>query len=116
MSDGGILVAVAEMALAGNIGARLLTHAFEDQVDREKINHAWSVFAENQGRYVVTERLDSHVVELMAHEAGVGCCVIGWTGGDTIALGTHDRVQVAEVPLADLRAAHESFFRDWMES
>jgi len=116
VSDGGVLVAVAEMALASNIGARLLVNAFEDRVDSEKIRHAWSVFGENQGRYVVTEPYDTHIVEKLAQEAGVGCCFIGWTGTDEISLGTEDAITEGEVSLADLRQAHQSFFRDWMES
>jgi len=116
VSDGGILVAVAEMALAGDIGARLIITAFEDQVDKEKIRHAWSLFAENQGRFVVTESFDSHMVEDLARKAGVGCCCIGWTGSDTIAIGTESEVTEGEVPLAALREANESFFRDWMEA
>ncbi len=63
VSDGGILVAVTEMALAGNVGARLMVESFEDKVDREKRNHAASVFGETQGRYVVTEALDRNQVE-----------------------------------------------------
>ncbi|MFZ1367911.1 phosphoribosylformylglycinamidine synthase subunit PurL, partial [Sphingorhabdus sp.] len=66
VSDGGILVAVAEMALAGDIGARLETKAFENRVDSEKQQHAWSLFAENQGRYIVTERFDSEANEKLA--------------------------------------------------
>jgi len=116
VSDGGILVAVTEMALAGNLGARLLISAFEDQVDNEKIRHSWSVFAENQGRFVVTEPLDSHVVEKLAREADVGCCYIGWTGTDSIAIGTEKEITDGEVSLAALREASDSFFRDWMES
>jgi len=115
VSDGGILVAVTEMALAGNIGARLLVTAFEDQVDSEKIRHAWSVFAENQGRFVVTEPLDSHVVEKLAREADVGCCYIGWTGTDSIAIGTEKEITDGEVSLEALREASDSFFRNWME-
>ena len=79
VSDGGILVAVTEMALAANIGARLELPSFEDLVDAEKIRHAWSLFAENQGRYLVTEPFDSHVVEKMARERDIGCCFVGWT-------------------------------------
>ncbi len=116
VSDGGILVAIAEMALAGGIGAQLQTGAFEDYVDSEKVRHAWSLFAENQGRYLVTEPLDSSVIERMAKEAGVGCCFIGWTGGDTIRIGSDVDSTTAEVSLADLREASDSFFRDWMES
>src|SRR3546814_8025797 len=93
-----ILVAVAEMALAGNVGARLHTTAFEDLVDSEKIRHAWSLFAENQARYVVTEPIHFHVVEKLAREANVGCCFIGWTGGDTIWVGPDEATMIAEVP------------------
>ncbi|MEO8546935.1 MAG: phosphoribosylformylglycinamidine synthase subunit PurL [Sphingomicrobium sp.] len=114
VSDGGILVAVTESALAGDIGARLLLEAFEDQVDRERVQHAWSMFGENQGRYIVTEPHSHHVVEIMAAECGVGCCFIGWTGGDKIALRTADRSSRGDIPLADLRAAHEGFFPNLM--
>ncbi|MBS0476309.1 MAG: phosphoribosylformylglycinamidine synthase II, partial [Proteobacteria bacterium] len=116
VADGGILVAVAEMALASGIGARLDLTTFEDLVDREKINHTWSLFAENQGRYLVTERFDSHVVEKAAREAGIGCCFIGWTGGETIALtrGSEEAVH-PEIAIDDLRKANDAFFRDWME-
>ncbi|WP_095010994.1 phosphoribosylformylglycinamidine synthase subunit PurL [Tsuneonella mangrovi] len=114
VSDGGILVAVAEMALAGGHGAHLVTGAFEDYVDSEKIHHAWSVFAENQGRYLVTEPHDSHVVEKMAEDAGVGCCFIGWTGGDVVRIGPDDQTTIAKVTLDELRTAHQSFFAGWM--
>ncbi|MEO6226049.1 MAG: phosphoribosylformylglycinamidine synthase subunit PurL, partial [Sphingomicrobium sp.] len=115
VADGGILIAVAEMALASGIGAGLLLEAFEDRVDREKIAHAWSVFGESQGRYVVTERFNQHVVEKLALEGGVGCCFIGWTGGDAITLRRAEEVR-CEVSLADLRAAHEEFLPKLMGS
>jgi phosphoribosylformylglycinamidine synthase len=116
VSDGGILVGIAEMALAGNIGARLETKAFENRVDNEKTQHAWSLFAENQGRYIVTEPFDSGAIEKLASDAGISCCFIGWTGGDTIAVCKGEEAIYPEVALSDLRAAHEGFFRDWMEA
>jgi phosphoribosylformylglycinamidine synthase II len=116
VSDGGILVAVAEMALAGNIGARLEVPAFEDQVDRERTRHAWSLFAENQARYIVTERFDDDAIERLAREARIGCCYIGWTGGDAVVVCRNGSECYEEVPLAALREASESFFRDWMET
>src|SRR3546814_11800402 len=45
-ADGGLLVAVTEMALAGNIGAIL-------EPDAGIALHAWA-FGEDQARYVVT--------------------------------------------------------------
>ncbi|HOB15135.1 MAG TPA: AIR synthase related protein, partial [Novosphingobium sp.] len=115
VSDGGILVAVAEMALASDIGARLEVSTFENLVDKEKTRHAWSLFAENQARYLVTEPFDQHFVEKYAKENGIGCCFIGWTGGDTIAICRGEDAIYPEVPLADLREANDAFFRDWME-
>jgi len=109
VSDGGILVAVTEMALAGGLGARLVVETFEDQVDREKVQHAWSMFGETQARYVVTEPHSQHLVEKLALESGVGCCFIGWTGGETVALDSYETRALSEVSLADLRAAHEGF-------
>ena len=116
VSDGGILVAVAEMALAGNIGARLQVAPFEDSVDREKVMHGWSLFAENQSRYLVTERFDQDVIEKAARDAGIGCCYIGWTGGDKLSVARDEEVLYSEVTLDALRDANDSFFRDWMEA
>jgi len=107
VSDGGLLVAVTEMALAGNIGARLDGAALGDQDEL-----AWAVFAENQARYIVTEGSDGGAIEKLAQEMGVACRSIGQTGGSSIALNTTEGS--AEVALSDLRAAHESFFADWM--
>jgi phosphoribosylformylglycinamidine synthase len=110
------MVAVAEMALAGDVGARLEASAFEDMVDSEQRQHAWSLFAENQGRYIITEPFDQQIVEKLAREAGIGCCYIGWTGGETIAVCRGEDPIYPEVPLTTLREANEAFFRDWMES
>jgi len=116
VSDGGILVAVTEMALASNIGARLTVESFEDHVDREKVQHAWSLFGETQGRYVVTEPHNQHMVERLALDADVGCCFIGWTGGDAIVIDSRLSGVVCEVSIADLRAEHEGFFPRLMGS
>jgi phosphoribosylformylglycinamidine synthase len=98
------------MALAGNIGARLVVETFEDHVDREKIQHAWSMFGETQSRFIVTEPHSQHQIEKLTVEQGVGCCFIGWTGGEAIGLDSQQTRCLCEVPLTDLRAAHEGFF------
>ncbi len=116
VSDGGILVAIAEMALASGIGARLEISAFENAVDREKTRHAWSLFSENQARYIVTERFDSDSVEKLASDAGLKSCFIGWTADESIQLCRREDAIYPAVTLADLRTAHESFFKDWMDA
>ncbi len=80
VSDGGLLVAATEMALAGGIGAELDT-----------LSPA-QAFGEDQGRYLVTV---SSGIEIE------GAVRIG---------RTIDRSAVYGIPLADLRRAHEDFF------
>ncbi|SDE82276.1 phosphoribosylformylglycinamidine synthase subunit PurL [Rhodospira trueperi] len=95
VSDGGLLVAVAEMALAGDMGAALTLAA----------PSAAALFGEDQGRYVVTVPAEG-VTGLLA-ELGTLARHIGDTGGTgpdaAITLGG------AEVALSDLRAAHEGW-------
>jgi phosphoribosylformylglycinamidine synthase len=92
VSDGGMLVAVAEMALAGAIGA-----------DIGKPSHI-AAFGEDQGRYVVTAR-NPDAVLAAALLAGVHAARLGTTGG----------LSVAGIDLATLRAAHEGFFPALMD-
>ena len=99
VSDGGTAVAVAEMALAGNIGASL--HYALDSIG-PYLETAW--FAEDQGLYVVTTP-DAHRLHRWAHEADFTCYLIGFTGGSSIRWKS-----AGEVTLAALRAAHEGFF------
>ena len=47
VADGGVLVALAEMALAGGIGAAI------EMPETELPAHCW-LFSEDQGRYIVT--------------------------------------------------------------
>ena len=102
-SDGGLLVAVAEMALAGDLGVAL--HPYEGRLPAHA---AW--FGEDQGRYVVavTPALAEEVAE-RAKLLGLACRIVGRAGGDTLTLK-------GEVPLAlaDLRAAHEGWLPGYM--
>ena len=92
ISDGGLLVAAAEMALAGNIGITL------DAMDTA------FAFNESQSRYLVTYKADRPLDrEKVPFEK------IGMTGGDTLV------VNGQPITLAALREANDSFFRDWME-
>ncbi len=105
-SDGGLIVAIAEMALAGGIGAQV-------EID-------WSggaplaaqMFGEDQGRYVVTvaEGDDYRVID-RAKELGVVTRWGGTTGAEFICVGDGPHANnYGVIPLADLRRAHEGFF------
>ena len=108
VSDGGVLVAIAEMAMAGNIGAELDFCAEEGRHD------ALAFFSEWQGCYVVTTNEDWHAFSAEARQAGVNVSRYGTTHGDAITFVdddvSYDPIQGMTISLADLRAAHEGFF------
>ncbi len=102
VSDGGLLVAVTEMALGGDCGAHLLpgpagvvAHAF------------W--FGEDQGRYVLAVQ-DAAAVLQAAAFAGVPAMRIGSSGGAELTLPDG-----ATMSLIALRRANERFFPALME-
>ena len=102
-SDGGLLVAIAEMAMAGDVGVHL------DRLPPGADAHAcW--FGEDQARYVLAAA-DAAAVMLAADAAGVPVQRLGAAMGSRITLADGSFVE-----LADLRAAHERFFPNWMAS
>jgi phosphoribosylformylglycinamidine synthase subunit PurL len=109
VSDGGILVAIAEMALAGNLGADLELDLFGDVGDIAR-----QVFEERQGVYLVTTLSPADKFVEMAERAGIGHFWIGNVYGDALISSEFD--ESFNIPLTDLRAAHESFFKNWMEA
>jgi phosphoribosylformylglycinamidine (FGAM) synthase-like enzyme len=79
VSDGGLLVALAEMAIASGIGAVL------EAVPAETAHGFW--FGEDQGRYAVTVHAhDAGAVLARAREASVPARRLGVTGGEAFAL------------------------------
>jgi phosphoribosylformylglycinamidine synthase len=73
------------------------------------------LFGEDQGRYVVTTR-DPGQVSAIANAAQLFAVPIGTTGGDALLFDLVERGGPQSVSLADLRAAHESFFPRLMGS
>ncbi|WP_305095935.1 phosphoribosylformylglycinamidine synthase subunit PurL [Croceibacterium aestuarii] len=104
VSDGGIAIALAEMAMAGGLGAQIEKHP--DYTEAQ-----WW-FGEDQGRYIVTvpdtDALNRALATGTENEdtALVGFRRLGTVGGDTLF----------GIPLDDLKEAYESFFRTWMAS
>jgi phosphoribosylformylglycinamidine synthase II len=101
VSDGGLLVAVAEMAMAGDVGVRLSAGP------REIPGHAFW-FGEDQGRYVLAVPESAALIRA-AEAAGVPAIRLGHTGGQDLTLPDGGTISVQA-----LRAAHERFFPSWM--
>jgi phosphoribosylformylglycinamidine synthase len=107
VSDGGLLVAVAEMAIAstnraGGIGASIGQAGLADAIP------FW--FGEDQGRYVIAApfaEADRIIEE--ARAAYIPVAALGKTGGDRLVLEDKDSIAVSE-----LRAAHEGWFPSYM--
>ena len=102
LSDGGLGVGLAEMAIASGIGA---TVNQLDDVDPIPV-----FFGEDQGRYLITIRRD-HLDAVLeeAETLGVFAPWIGNTGGATLKLG-----DARAIPVAELKAAHEGWFPKYM--
>jgi phosphoribosylformylglycinamidine synthase II len=102
-SDGGLGLAVAEMAMAGGIGASLAAapeglplHAF--------------LFGEDQGRYLLA--VDADLAPDILYEAtaiGIPATIVGMTGGDSLILPDGGAISVR-----DLKAAHEGWLPRFM--
>ncbi|MDG5487706.1 phosphoribosylformylglycinamidine synthase subunit PurL [Sphingomonas sp. BGYR3] len=101
VSDGGVAVALAEMALASNIGVLVN--------EPQPFGVAGSFFGEDQGLYLVTI-CDTCLADFMAaaHKADVPADPLGRTIKDRIVFELDEGDWI--VPLADLRLAHEGFF------
>jgi len=98
VSDGGLLVAIAEMALAGDRGVSL------EAAPPHTLAHAvW--FGEDQARYVVSAAPDkADAIQEAAAAAGVPARVLGTVEGDRIALPGE-----APLTLTTLKASHEGW-------
>jgi len=101
LSDGGVAVAVAEMAMAAGIGAQVAMPA--------RIPLAW-LFGEDQARYLISATPDeaSRIVA-DARQAGIPAERIGVTGGKALIFAGEPPIEIAA-----LRRAHESFFPSLM--
>ncbi len=98
LSDGGLAVALAEMAMASGIGAT---------VDKLPEGPAHAVlFGEDQGRYLLAVSPgQADAIRIDAEAAGVPVLRLGVTGGDTLAIKGEEPVAIAA-----LEKAHE----DWL--
>jgi phosphoribosylformylglycinamidine synthase len=102
-SDGGIALSLAEMAMAGGIGAEITAlpeglplHAF--------------LFGEDQGRYLIA--VDEDAAADILYEAGalgIPAVTLGLTGGDSLILPGQQAISVKQ-----LKSAHEAWLPEYM--
>jgi phosphoribosylformylglycinamidine synthase II len=102
LSEGGLAVALAEMAMASGLGARIVALPAGP-------SHA-VLFGEDQARYLVAVA-PAETAALLdeAKAAGVPLARLGVTGGDSLDLPGEAPISVAE-----LARAHESWLPDYM--
>ncbi|KAA0687259.1 phosphoribosylformylglycinamidine synthase subunit PurL [Azospirillum brasilense] len=101
IQDGGLLVTVAEMAMAGGIGANL---SGLDGAD------AGTLFGEDQGRYVLAVRADkAAAVQEKAKAAGVPVSVLGKTNGTALTGRSGEAITIAR-----LKKANEAWLPGYM--
>ncbi|PWL18259.1 phosphoribosylformylglycinamidine synthase subunit PurL [Falsochrobactrum shanghaiense] len=102
LSDGGLAIAVAEMAIKSGKGATLnigdgLPHAL--------------LFGEDQARYVVSATPEmAKLIALNAEGAGIPFRLLGAVGGDRLTFGG-----ICDVSVAELNEAYEGWFPAFMQ-
>ncbi|KUM28101.1 phosphoribosylformylglycinamidine synthase [Mesorhizobium loti] len=107
VSDGGLAVALAEMAMASGIGVAIPGLTGTDPIP------VW--FGEDQGRYLLTLSIDPQSGEwdrIREEQGKLGIFApwIGTTGGNTLKLG-----EARAIPVSELTAAHEGWFPRFMD-
>ena len=101
LSDGGLIGAAADMALASDTGVVL---------DASSATHAHVfLFGEDQARYLIAVPNPQEVLA-SAREAGLHAAVVGHARGDAFA-----STDLFSLPLKHLREIHEGWMPSWIE-
>ena len=103
LSDGGLLVGLTEMCLAGGTGATIKLPAGISQP------HAY-LYGEDQGRYLIATTDGEALVEA-ARKAGVPAVRLGYSGGVNLTVEG-----LLDIALDEVRAVHEAWLPDYMNA
>ncbi|MEM7072294.1 MAG: phosphoribosylformylglycinamidine synthase subunit PurL [Pseudomonadota bacterium] len=107
VSDGGVLMAICEMALAGDIGCKLDLRSW---LETSKLGVIKALFGEDQGRYMVACDKDSlGAFHRLAEQSAIRLCKLGTTGGDHLVIDG-----IAQIALSSLREHSEAWLPDLM--
>ena len=108
VSDGGLIVAIAEMAMASGIGARLFE--IPSWLEDPETANFEVFFDESQAQYVLTcAPGDFAAIDDEAYARGVSYFHIGETQGSSLTVDEGMHITVAE-----LKKAHDSWLPDYM--
>ena len=101
LSDGGLIGAAADLALASDVGVVL---------DATSATHAHIfLFGEDQARYLVAVPNPDEIIAA-AREAGLHASVVGNASGDAFV-----STGLFHIPLTHLREIHEGWLPGWIE-
>jgi len=104
LSDGGLLVALAEMCIAGGTGMEVGLPA-----GNAVPSHAF-LYGEDQARYVIATGSADDVLDA-AQAAGVPAVLIGYSGGASLTVKG-----VLTLALSDIKDAHEAWLPAYMNA
>lgn len=102
LSDGGLLVGVAEMAMAGGVGVVFAPLPTD-------LPAYGFLFGEDQGRYILATGRERPVLAAAA-DAGITLHRLGRSGGSALILPGHKAIDTEQ-----LRARHEGWLPGYME-
>lgn len=103
LSDGGLIAALADMAIGGNMGA--------DVTVNDALPLHVHLFSETQGRYLIAVSKDkADAIIAAANEADVTIAKLGNTGGDRLSVNSG----AVDISVAELKGAHENWMPNFM--
>ena len=104
LSDGGLLVALAEMCISGGTGVEIGLPASSGVP-----SHAF-LYGEDQSRYLIATDVPDDILEA-ARAAGVPATLLGYSGGIQLIVKG-----VVSLAVSDIKAAHEAWLPGYMNA
>ncbi|TNE61253.1 MAG: phosphoribosylformylglycinamidine synthase subunit PurL [Alphaproteobacteria bacterium] len=105
LSDGGLIAALADMAIAGGMGASI-------SVGDELPLHV-QLFSETQARYLIAVDAElATTIRQEARDAGIPVTMLGTTGGERLRVNDG----AIDLAMSDLKAAHQGWFPNYMNA
>ena len=104
ISDGGLLIALTEMSISGEIG-------FQLNLDKSNLNYSF-LFGEDQGRYIISVE-DKNLNDAIEYikKSNISYLNIGKTNGKKIKIDRDNEIDIEE-----LRDLYENWFKSYLKS